>query len=79
MEPESALAQAPPEKASAEVLQVGRRIGQDLYSFLSSFAVDVTVGTEAKIQLPTNVFERWLARFNEKCRHHGLDWLPSAT
>ena len=77
MESEDTLTQAPAERASADVLAVGRRIGQDIYSFISSFSVDVTIDNERKIQLPANALERWLTRFNEKCRLHGLDWLPS--
>ena len=93
------LAQAPAEKASAEVLETGRRIGQDLYQYISSFATTVRTLDGAPrpavhirvpgaplsalhaagdaIQLPTNVLERWLARFNSKCRGEGLDWLNS--
>ena len=38
LEPESQLAQTPAERVSAEVLEAGRRIGQDLYSYMASFA-----------------------------------------
>lgn len=75
LEPVHALALTPPELASAEVLEAGTRIGKDLYSYLASFAVNVTVMGEPKIQLPANSLERWLNRFKEKCRLHGLDWL----
>mmetsp|Transcript_1108 Transcript_1108/g.2133 ORF Transcript_1108/g.2133 Transcript_1108/m.2133 type:complete len:134 (+) Transcript_1108:1-402(+) len=77
LQPAAQLAQLPPEKASAEVIEAGRRIGLDLYEFVSSFATTVTAATGNMIQLPSNVFEKWLARFNDKCRLHGLDWLSS--
>ena len=38
LQPAAQLAQNPAEKVSAEVLEVGRRIGVDLYQYLSSFA-----------------------------------------
>lgn len=41
LQPAAQLAQTPAEKVSAEVLEVGRRIGVDLYQFLSSFASTV--------------------------------------
>jgi len=77
LEQESTVAQTPAERVSAEVLEAGTRIGKDLYSFLASFAVNVQVGGEPKIQLPANALERWLRRFDEKCRLNGLDWLSS--
>ena len=78
LEPESSLARVPPEKASSEVLEAGRRIGQDLYQFISSFAVPVQVGFESKIQLPSNVLNKWLTRFHGKCQREGLDWLKDS-
>jgi hypothetical protein len=78
MEQEASLAQSPAERVSAEVLEAARRIGQDLYTYLASFAVSVNVGGESKIQLPSNALEGWLNRFSDKCRHQGLDWLNSA-
>jgi hypothetical protein len=77
LEPESQLAQTPAERVSAEVLEVGRRIGQDLYSFVASFATNVWQEGEQKIVLPQNVLERWIARFRDKCQRQGLDWLKS--
>ena len=60
------------------MLEAGRRIGQDLYSYISSFAEPVRAESgAAAIRLPANVLERWLSRFNEKCRARGLDWLSS--
>ena len=78
MEPTASLMQVPPEKASTEVLEAGRRIGQDLYNYLSSFAETVSIMGETKLQMPVNVLERWLQRFREKCQRQGLDWLASA-
>lgn len=75
LEPEAGLAQVAAERVSAEVLEAGRRIGQDLYNYLSSFAETVNVLGETKIQMPQNVLERWLQRFHDKCRMKGLDWL----
>ena len=75
MEAGHTLAQQPAELASAEVLEVGTRIGKDLHSFLASFAVNVIVGGESKIQLPADALERWLRRFTDKCKREGLDWL----
>lgn len=77
LQPSTQLEQAPPEKVSAEVLEVGRRIGQDLYQYLASFASQVTTANGEFIQLPTQALEKWLARFNSKCRGEGLDWLNS--
>ena len=77
LEPAASLSQMPAERVSAEVLEAARRIGQDLYSFIASFAVSVQVGFEQKIQLPQNVLERWLTRFQGKCRKEGLDWLKA--
>lgn len=77
MEPTASLAHNPAERVSAEVLEAGRRIGQDLYSFIASFAVQVTSNGESRISLPSNVLERWLSRFRDKCQRHGLDWLGS--
>jgi len=77
MVPETSLAQTPAEKVSAEVLEAGRRIGHDLYSYIASFATAVSVAGESKIQLPANICEKWLSRFNDKCRRDGLDWLSS--
>ena len=70
-------AQTPAEKVSAEVLEAGRRIGHDLYSYIASFATAVSVAGESKIQLPANICEKWLSRFNDKCGRDGLDWLSS--
>ena len=77
LEAEAQLAQTPAEKVSAEVLEAGRRIGQDLYSYLSSFATSIYHEGEQKICMPQNVLERWLARFRDKCSRQGLDWLKS--
>lgn len=63
---------SPPAQVSAEVLEAGRRIGVDLYEYISSFASPAAAG---EIRLPAKVFEKWLQRFNDKCRHSGLDWL----
>jgi len=73
----SQLERAPAERVSAEVLEVGRRIGQDLYQYLSSFAAPMSTPNGEVIQLPSNTLERWLERFNKKCRGEGLDWLNS--
>ncbi len=79
MEPEAQLAQTPPERVSAEVLEAGRRIGQDLYSFLASFAgPTMEIGGEQRFHLPLNVLERWLTKFNDKCQKQGLDWLKAS-
>lgn len=72
LQPLAQLAARPAEKVSAEVLEAGRRIGVNLYEYVSSFANTVAGGD---IQVPANVFERWLTRFNDKCKHEGLDWL----
>lgn len=77
LQPAAQLAQNPAEKVSAEVLEVGRRIGVDLYQYLSSFASAVRTPSGEAIQMPSNVLERWLSRFNTKCRGEGLDWLNS--
>ena len=69
------LALTPAEKVSAEVLEAGRRIGQDLYQYLSSFATSVSTLQGEAIQMPSNALERWLTRFNDRCRRDGLDWL----
>jgi len=76
LQPAAQLAMRPAERVSAEVLEAGRRIGLDLYEYLSSFANSLTLpdGTSA-IQLPANCLERWLSRFNDRCRRDGLDWL----
>ena len=78
LEPETALAQTPAERVSAEVLEAGRRIGQDLYSYCASFATNMWHEGEQKILLPQNVLERWLSRFRDKCKTRGLDWLTAA-
>ena len=75
LEPETALASTPAERVSAEVLEAARRIGQDLYSYIASFASNVWQDGEQKICLPQNVLERWLTRFRDKCQRQGLDWL----
>jgi hypothetical protein len=77
MQPLAQAQQRPPEKVSAEVLEAGRRIGQDLYHYITSFAQTVTSMEGRAIQLPSNVLERWLGRFNDKCRAQGLDWLSA--
>jgi len=80
------------------VLEAGRRIGQDLYQYLASFAVtsmtpagklrqdfypsaqktdELAHSVGEVIQLPAHALEKWLARFNSKCRGEGLDWLNS--
>ena len=76
--PATALAQTPAERVSAEVLEVSRCIGQDMYSYVSSFASNVYLDGEQKICLPQNVLERWLTRFRDKCVKQGLDWLKAA-
>ena len=79
LESEASLAQTPPEKVSAEVLETGRRIGQDVYTYVTSFAEHIrTMEGETKMQLPSNILEKWLARFTEKCSRRGLDWLTTA-
>lgn len=78
LEQELSLAQTPAEKVSAEVLEAGRRIGQDLYSYVASFATSMWHEGEQKILLPQNVLERWLGRFRDKCRTRGLDWLSAS-
>ena len=78
VEPEAQLAHTQAERVSAEVLEYGRRIGQDLYAFISSFAVNIEDMGETKIALPQNVLERWLTRFRDKCRTQGLDWLKNS-
>uniref|UniRef100_A0A7S0LDK8 Hikeshi-like N-terminal domain-containing protein n=1 Tax=Coccolithus braarudii TaxID=221442 RepID=A0A7S0LDK8_9EUKA len=76
--PATELAQVPAEKASAEVIEAGRRVGLDLYEYISSFATNVALaGGGSAIQLPSNVIERWLSRFNDKCKREGFDWLSS--
>ena len=75
LESESSLAQQPAERVSAEVIAVATRIGKDLYDFCSSFATDVNIMGERRIQLPANIFERWLKRFQDRCKQSGLDWL----
>ena len=77
IQPVSQSAAVPPEKVSAEVLEAGRRIGQDLYQYVSSFASSVRTASGEAIQLPANVLDKWLARFNDRCRRDGLDWLAS--
>mmetsp|Transcript_12076 Transcript_12076/g.27999 ORF Transcript_12076/g.27999 Transcript_12076/m.27999 type:complete len:185 (-) Transcript_12076:183-737(-) len=78
LQPASQLAHVPAEKASVEVLEAGRRVGLDLYEYISSFASTVTTATgNSAIQLPSNVLEKWLTRFNDKVRREGLDWLSS--
>ena len=78
IEPLTSLAQVPAERVSAEVLEAGRRIGQDLYNYLTSFAVTVDEMGEQKIQMPLNTLERWLQRFRDKCQRQGLDWLNAS-
>jgi len=78
LEPTASLAHVPAEKVSTEVIEAGRRIGQDLYNFLTSFAVQVEVMGEQKIQMPLNTLERWLQRFRDKCQRQGLDWLNAS-
>ena len=63
-------ASPPAEKVSAEVLEAGRRIGADAYEYVTSFAKDGWV--------PVSVLDKWLTRFNDKCRRSGLDWLAQA-
>jgi hypothetical protein len=75
LEPTASLAALPAERVSAEVLEAGRRIGQDLYNYLTSFAVTVNLAGELKVEMPLNTLERWLQRFREKCQRQGLDWL----
>ena len=53
-------------QVSAEVLEVGRRIGQDLYQFAASFDI-----------VPAELLNKWHQRFTDKCRRNGLDWLNS--
>ena len=77
LEATSSLVHSPAERVSAEVLEAARRIGQDLYSFIASFAVTLSVAGEERIQLPAKVLERWLSHFREKCSRQGLDWLQS--
>ena len=64
---EALQASPPAEKVSAEVLEAGRRIGADAYEYVTSFAKDGWV--------PVSVLDKWLTRFNDKCRRSGLDWL----
>lgn len=47
-------------QVSAEVLEVGRRIGLDLYEYVSSFATNVSIpgSNILQIQMPSNVLER---------------------
>merc|ERR1719152_557444 len=78
LEAENQLAQTPAERVSAEVLEAGRRIGLDLYSFVASFATNTWHEGEQKIVLPQNVLERWLNRFRDKCQKQGLDWLKGS-
>jgi len=80
LQPSEQLSQRPAERVSAEVLEAGRRIGIDLYEYVSSFAQTVTMpdGVTSAIQLPANCLERWLSRFNTRCRRDGLDWLNSS-
>ena len=66
LQPASQLAATPPEKVSAEVLEAARRIGQDLYEFAASFDI-----------VPSELLNKWLSRFTDKCRRDGLDWLSS--
>jgi hypothetical protein len=72
LQPMAQLAARPAEKVSAEVLEAGRRIGVNLYEYVSSFATPVPGGN---IQIPAHTFDNWLTRFNDKCIHTGLDWL----
>eukprot|EP00327_Prymnesium_parvum_P041892 CAMPEP_0195639484 /NCGR_PEP_ID=MMETSP0815-20121206/25609_1 /TAXON_ID=97485 /ORGANISM="Prymnesium parvum, Strain Texoma1" /LENGTH=192 /DNA_ID=CAMNT_0040782027 /DNA_START=256 /DNA_END=834 /DNA_ORIENTATION=- len=62
LQPASQLLQAPAEKVSVEVLEAGRRIGQDLYQYLASFAVTSMTPAGEVIQLPAHALEKWLAR-----------------
>jgi len=72
LQPVTQLAARPAEKVTAEVIEAGRRIGVNLYEFCTSFACS---GPDGSMQVPANVFDKWLTRFNDKCRHTGLDWL----
>eukprot|EP00878_Enallax_costatus_P016329 GHUV01017129.1.p1 GENE.GHUV01017129.1~~GHUV01017129.1.p1 ORF type:complete len:104 (+),score=20.03 GHUV01017129.1:495-806(+) len=44
-------------------LMYGRRVGMDLYRYLTSFA---TQNTGSHILIPTSLLERWLQRFEAK-------------
>ena len=81
LQPKAQMAQRPPEKVSAEVIEVGRRIGLDLYEYISSFATSVSVpgSSTPQIQMPTSVLDRWLSRFTDRCRRQGLDWLNAGS
>ena len=81
-EHESTLAQRPPERVSndkgIEVVKIARSIGQDIYSFMSSFAT-TSIGFDGEqrevLDRPSSVLEKWLTKFNDKCAKQGLDWL----
>ncbi|EOD25045.1 hypothetical protein EMIHUDRAFT_222639 [Emiliania huxleyi CCMP1516] len=76
LQPTAQLAARPAEMVSVEVLEAGRRIGKDLYEYVASFAAPGGgVPPPGYIVLRGDVFERWLARFNDKCARSGLDWL----
>ena len=51
LEAEATLGQTPAEKVSTETLEAGRRIGQDLYAYVASFATTVAVGGDEDSQL----------------------------
>ena len=75
VQPEASLAQRPVERRKDELLEAGRRIGKDLYDYVSSFAER---DGAAHVRVPTNVFDKWFARFDERCVRFGMEWLLKA-
>lgn len=53
-------------KGVEDRLQVAKKIALDLYNYLTSF--DDAAGRNGKVVVPTNVFDRWFARFERKYR-----------
>ena len=75
LQSQASLSQTNAERVSAEVIETAKRIGHDMYTYISSFAEEVQSMDGPKLQVPAHVYETWLTRFIDKCSRHGLDWL----
>jgi len=55
-------------------IEMARKIALNLYNYLQSFVSGPTAGY---MQVPTNVFERWINRFEEKYKRDPYFFMKS--
>lgn len=60
-----------------EFVESGKKVAKDLWRFMASFSQSIGATTEY-MQVPTNILDRWMARFDQKCKVDPYFWLKES-